>query len=531
MPLSSVAAATSTTTVHLLLSRRRINGPPFPPPQRLNHSAATAPSTIKPPQATTTLLAHHLHLLPSVAGIITAAQPRTTVNLQTTPPASIKIKRTNHPESRSSSRLSSRVRQTASVTTAPPPHSDLHHQSPSLIATSPRRTPCRLHATRALPLQHCHCHGFNHLAAVARPSSRQIIISDLQIQKPRKPNPNKARTPSSPRHLLVESSPQGLSSTITAHQSRPPPLGESLHRRATNRTSITSKSITEVAEQCGTEKALSPNLQNLNFGKNLFTFSDTGLTFLLKVNFSINLNVQSLTNVTKKIRPKPKIVPLSGKCVSCFPPLSGLFTPQRSQRGFLSVAQRNPSRQCRQPSFRFRRTILFHRTATTAPPLRLRHASSSATSIIFFASPWRAATPTSSPSFLAGKPPLTITTVHLLHPLARHHQNRKSPPKAAVRTAIRVHLHLGSSLAIFRNHAAYCFSKIVPQRFNTHQPPRPSSRFSSILAAATASNRHHQIASVTAARPSRRDLHRHSLILLSLFFHLVFNSIHGELSI
>ncbi|KOM57490.1 hypothetical protein LR48_Vigan11g052300 [Vigna angularis] len=93
--------------------------------------------------------------------------------------------------------------------------------------------------------------------------------------------------------------------------------------------------------------------------------------------------------------------------------------------------------------------------------------------------------------------------------LQRHHQNRKSPPKAAVRTAIRVHLHLGSSLAIFRNHAAYCFSKIVPQRFNTHQPPRPSSRFSSILVVATASNHHHQIASVTAARPSRRDLHRH----------------------
>ncbi|KOM27458.1 hypothetical protein LR48_Vigan407s000600 [Vigna angularis] len=171
MPLSSVAAATSTTTVHLLLSRRRINGPPFPPPQRLNHFAATAPSTIKPPQATTTLLAHHLHLLPSVAGIITATQPRTTVNLQTAPPASIKIERTNHPESRSSSRLSSRVRQTASVNTAPPPRRGLHHQSPSLIATSPRRTPCRLHATRALPLQHCHCHGRNHLAAVARPSS------------------------------------------------------------------------------------------------------------------------------------------------------------------------------------------------------------------------------------------------------------------------------------------------------------------------------------------------------------------------
>ncbi|BAT88855.1 hypothetical protein VIGAN_05248700 [Vigna angularis var. angularis] len=39
-------------------------------------------------------------------------------------------------------------------------------------------------------------------------------------------------------------------------------------------------------------------------------------------------------------RPKPKIVPLSGKCVSCFPPLSGLFTPRWIHRDFLSAAQR-----------------------------------------------------------------------------------------------------------------------------------------------------------------------------------------------
>ncbi|KOM26747.1 hypothetical protein LR48_Vigan312s000800 [Vigna angularis] len=41
-----------------------------------------------------------------------------------------------------------------------------------------------------------------------------------------------------------------------------------------------------------------------------------------------------------KIRPKPKIVPLSGKCVSWFFALNGLFTPQRIQREFLSAAQR-----------------------------------------------------------------------------------------------------------------------------------------------------------------------------------------------